>query len=156
MAFSVIVAILLVGMLLIFLEVFLIPGTTVFGFIGGGAAMIGVVLMYVYYGKNYGNITLGLTFIATIIAIVAGLKVVDSNKLAMKGEITSKVNILDTKGNTVGDKGVAITDLRPNGKAIINEHKLEVFSSGDFISRDVAVEIVKITNDKIFVAPLKS
>ena len=155
MAFGLIVAILLVGMLLIFLEVFLIPGTTVFGFIGGAAALIGVVLMYVYYGKGYGNITLGLTSIATIIAIVAGLKVVDSNKLAMKGEITSKVNILDTKGSAVGDRGVAITDLRPNGKAIINEHKLEVFSSGDFISRDEAVEIVKITNDKIFVAPLK-
>lgn len=156
MAFGVIVAILLVGMLLIFLEVFLIPGTTVFGIIGGIAALIGVVLMYVYYGKNYGNITLFITAIAVVISIVAGLKVVDSNKLAMKGEITSKVNLLDTKGTAIGDRGVAVTDLRPNGKAIINQHKLEVFSSGDFISRDAEIEIVKVTNDKIFVAPIKS
>jgi len=45
-----------------FLEFF--PGTTLFGILGGVAMLIGVVLMYSYYGKTYGNITMGISSIA--------------------------------------------------------------------------------------------
>lgn len=151
MALGFIVAILLVGLLLIFLEIFFIPGTTAFGIAGGVILVVGIGMMYAYNGKTYGNITLFTSSIAVVIAIIAGLKMIDSNKLAMKAEITSKVNQLETKGATLGDTGEAITDLRPNGKAIINGHKIEVYSSGDFVSRGATVEIIKITNEKIFV-----
>lgn len=156
MTFGVILAILLIGLLLVFLEIFFIPGTTVFGIAGGVVVAIGVILMYVYYGKQYGNITLFASAVAVVLSLVAGYKVIDNNTLAMKGEITSRVNQLETQGAGIGDKGIAVTDLRPNGKAVFNDKKIEVFSNGDFIARDTALEIVKITNDRIFVTTLKS
>jgi membrane-bound ClpP family serine protease len=155
MALGFIIAIILVGLLLIFLEIFFIPGTTLFGILGGVAMLIGIVLMYSYYGNTYGNITLGTSSVAVLVAIVLGFKVIESNKLAMKAEITGKVNELETSALSVGDRGVAVTELRPNGKANFKGTKTEVFSSGEYIARDTEIEIVKITRDKIYIQPLK-
>lgn len=156
MAFWVILVILLLGLLLIFLEIFFIPGTTLFGVAGGIAVFIGIILMYSYYGKTYGNITLGVSFVAIIICLVLGFRVIETNKLAMKAEITGKVNEPENYSFVIGEKGIAATELRPNGKGIFGENKVEVFSSGDYIQRDSAIEIIKISDNKIFVKPIKS
>jgi membrane-bound ClpP family serine protease len=156
MALGFIIAIILVGLLLVFLEIFFIPGTTLFGILGGVAMLIGVVLMYSYYGKTYGNMTLGISSVAVLLAIVVGFRVIESNKLAMKAEITGKVNELEASAFKVGDKGITLTELRPNGKANFSGNKTEVFSNGDYIARDTEVEISKITRDKIFIQPLKT
>lgn len=156
MALGIIITIILVGLLLIFLEIFFIPGTTMFGILGGVAMLIGVVLMYSYFGRTYGNITLGISSVAVLVALVVGFKVIESNKLAMKAEITGKVNQLEVPALNVGDKGVTITELRPNGKANFNGTKTEVYSNGEYIARDTGIEIVKITRDKIFIQPLKT
>jgi len=39
---------------------------------------------------------------------------------------------------------------------MFSENKIDVYSTGDYIERGTPVEIIKITNDKIFVQPLKS
>lgn len=156
MALGVIITILLVGLLLIFLEIFFIPGTTLFGVLGGVAVVLGVVLMYAYYGRNYGNVSLAFSAVAVVLSVIAGFKLIDSNKLAMKAEIKGKVNELESHLFNLGDTGVTVTDLRPNGKAMINTTKVDVYSSGDFINRDTPIEISKITNDKIFVKQLNA
>ena len=156
MALGFITAIILVGLLLIFLEIFFIPGTTMFGILGGVAMLIGIVLMYSYYGATYGNVTLGISSVAVVVAIVLGFRVIESNKLAMKAEITGKVNELEATALNVGDKGVTVTELRPNGKANFNGTKTEVYSNGEYIARDTEIEIAKITRDKVFIQPLKT
>ena len=127
-----------------------------FGIVGGVALVIGVALIYSTYGTYYGNIAGAVTGVACLVAIAAGFKVIQSNKLAMKAEITGKVNELEKNLYTVGDKGVAVSELRPNGKGMFNETKVDIYSNGEYIQRDTAVEIIKITNDKIFVKPIQS
>ena len=56
----------------------------------------------------------------------------------------------------VGDKGVTVTELRPNGKANFNGTKTEVYSNREYIARDTEIEIAKITRDKVFIQPLKT
>ncbi|MGC6582082.1 MAG: NfeD family protein [Akkermansiaceae bacterium] len=46
-------------------------------------------------------------------------------------------------GQRVGQTGIAGTDLRPAGKAIINGEELDVVAEGEFVSKDDAVRIVK-------------
>lgn len=148
-----VIAILLVGLFLIFAEVFFIPGTSLFGIVGGVALLIGVVMVYYYYGKTWGNAALVSSAGLTLIAIFMGFKMVQSNKLAMKAEIDSKVNELEVPGIEAGQTGKTITELRPNGKALIAGNKVEVFSIGDYISRDTDIEVVKIDRNKILVKP---
>jgi len=144
----VILSIILVGLILVFLEIFLIPGTTLFGIVGGIALVIGVILIYSNYGSKWGNITAVSTMVLVLVAFVAGFKVIESNKLAMKAEITGKVNELEKNLYNVGDKGVTVSELRPNGKGVFNENKIDVYSNGEYIQRDSEIEIIKITDRK--------
>ena len=155
MTFGFIVAIILLGLLLVFFEIFLIPGTSLFGIAGGIALVAGVIMIYSYYGSKWGNIAAAITFVALIIAVIAGFRVIQSNKLGMNAEITGKVNELE-KQYKVGDKGTAVTEFRPNGKGLFSGNKIEVYSTGEYIQRDSEIEIIKITNDKIFVKQSKT
>ncbi len=147
----IILAIILIGLVLVFLEIFLIPGTTLFGIAGGVALVIGVLLVYNAYGNKWGNVALGFTSVAVLVSIVAGFRVIQSNKLAMRAEITGRVNELQKNTYNVGDRGVAVSELRPNGKGMFNENKVDIYSNGDYVERGTQVEIVRISNDKIFV-----
>ena len=154
---SIVIGIILaIGLLMIFVEIFFIPGTTLFGVVGGVALAAGVILVYSYYGSKAGNIVLISSLVAVLVAIAAGFKVIQTNKFAMKAELKGRVNEAESNQPTVGDKGVAVTELRPNGKAQFGNLKTEVYSNGDYISRDTTVEVVKVVSNKIFVHPLKS
>jgi membrane-bound ClpP family serine protease len=144
------------GLLLIFIEIFFIPGTTLFGVVGGVAVAAGVILVYVNYGSKAGNTALIGSLVAVLIAIAAGFKVIQTNKFAMKAELKGRVNEAESEQPKVGDKGIAVTELRPNGKALFGNLKTEVYSNGDYISRDTTLEVVKVVSNKIFVHPLKS
>ena len=152
----VILTIILLGLILVFLEIFLIPGTTLFGIVGGIALVIGVILIYSNYGNRYGNIAAAATGVACVIAVVAGFKVIQSNKLAMKAEIKGRVNELEKHLYEVGDKGVTVSELRPAGKGMFSGVKVDVYSNGEYIQRDTEIQIIRIANDKIFVKPIKS
>ena len=156
MTLGIILAIIFIGLVLVFLEIFLIPGTTLFGIGGGIALIIGVLMIYSYYGMFYGNIAASSTAGLVGVAVVAGFKVIQSNKLAMKAEITGKVNELERHLYEVGEKGLTVSELRPNGKAIFKGEKVDVYSTGEYIARNTEIEITKITHDKIFIKPVKS
>ena len=156
MTAGLIIAIITLGLILIFIEVLVVPGTHLLGILGGIALMTGVILIYSHYGAGAGNIAAGLTTVGLAFAVFMAFRVIQSNRMAMKGEITSKVNELQKGLYNIGDKGITASELRPNGKAIFNENRIDVYSTGDYIERGTPVEIIKITNDKIFVQPLKS
>lgn len=155
MTLGIIIAIIAIGLILIFLEIFLIPGTTLFGIVGGVALIIGVLLIYYNYGNKWGNITVGITLFLVAVAVVAGFKVIQSNSLAMKAEITGKVNELDKHLYNVGDRGTTVSELRPNGKGMFSGNKIDIYSNGEYIQRESEVEIIKITHDKIYVKLIK-
>lgn len=157
MTLGIVIAIILIGLLLIFLEIFLIPGTTLFGVVGGIALLIGVVMVYSYYGSKWGNITLLASSLSVAISVVLGFKVIQSNKLAMKAEIDGRVNELENAEELqIGARGITVTELRPTGKAVFAHKKLEVSSTGDYIHRETEVEIIQISGNKIIVQPIKS
>jgi membrane-bound ClpP family serine protease len=157
MTLGIVIAIILIGLLLIFLEIFLIPGTTLFGVVGGIALLIGVVMVYSYYGSKWGNITLLASSLSVAISVVLGFKVIQSNKLAMKAEIDSRVNELENAEELqIGALGITVTELRPIGKVVFAHKKLEVSSTGDYIHRETEVEIIQILGNKIIVQPIKS
>ncbi len=151
MTLGIIIAIIILGLVLIFVEMFVLPGTALFGILGGVAIVTGVVLVYHSYDSKWGNIASVSAVIAFAITIVAGFKAIQSNKISMKAEIRSKVNEVEKHRYKVGDKGTAVSELRPNGKALFDDDKVDVYSNGEYIQRGSELEISKITNDKIFV-----
>ncbi|MCH8904353.1 MAG: hypothetical protein IIA45_10615 [Bacteroidetes bacterium] len=146
-----IIILLALGVALLFVEVLIIPGTTVVGIIGLILMGIGVYYAYDSYGKTEGVIALVSSFGVSAILIVIGFKSGTWKKLANKSVIDSKVNVVDKTIVDVGSTGTLITDLRPVGKAMFNGNKVEVKSQEGFLEKDQEIEVVKIVMSNIIV-----
>jgi membrane-bound ClpP family serine protease len=153
MEIALIAFVLLLGIVLIFLEIFVIPGTTIFGIMGTIASIAAIYFAYKLLGINYGNLTVVVGFIVFLIFLYAGKKLVKDNQMSLKTELKGKVNEF-VANVQVGDIGKTFSDVKPNGKAFFGEDKLEVFSNGSYIDRDIDVKIIKIEQNKIFIKPL--
>jgi len=152
MSLILILAIILVGILFIFVEFFFIPGFSIFSILGFIVAGIGIYMGYHEYGQSAGNWMLTASIVAMGGILYWGYKRTQSKKWALKTEIDGKMNIEDLAHFQVGDKGVSFTNLRPEGKAIFdNDERVTVYSIGAFIDKDKQVQIVKIEHNKIFV-----
>lgn len=149
-----IISIVLIGVLLVVVEIFFIPGTTIFGIIGGLVMVAGVYLAYQHISTDFGHMVLGGACLAAVGLTIAGFKAVQSDHFSLTEVNKGKVNLLDEYGLSIGEKGLTIGILRPSGKARFGDKKVEVFSQGDYIEVGVEIEIFKMTNDRIYVKPV--
>ncbi len=149
-----IAGVILLGLLIVTIEIFFLPGTTIFGIVGGIIVVAGVYLGFSEYGMKTGSLILGFTLIATCVLLYAGFKTYSSGKIALKEVSEGKATVLEDSLAKVGDEGITVSYLRPNGKAMINESKLEVYSLGEYIESNKKVKVVKIAENKIFVKQL--
>lgn len=155
MAFSVIVIIVLLGIILVLLEIFIVPGTTVVGIAGGVLMVAGVVLAYVTQQNVWlGHGTLAGTLVATVVLGYLATNMFDNSSLTLRDSVEGQVNMREGVELQVGDEGITVSDLRPGGKALFNDVKFEVFSQGDFVDAGTAVRIIKLTSNKVLVKPV--
>lgn len=153
MTYALIAFVLFLGIVFIFLEVFVIPGTTVFGIMGGIGVVLAVIFSYTMLGTNYGHLSIVIGFSVFMLFFFFGRRLMDKDQLALHKELTGKVNEFEANVE-VGDEGVTFTDVKPNGKAYINDEKVEVYSSGNYIDKDQKIKVIKINQNKIIVKPL--
>ena len=151
MGWEIIIGTIAVGMMLLAIEFFFIPGTSVVAILGGIVILSGVYLAFVNYGNVAGVLTLLGAGIGSSVLLYAGYKTFASNKYAVHSSINGRVNVMDIDLVHVGDKGTTISHLRPNGKAIFGNKKIEVYSMGDFIKSGVEVQIAKIEANKVYI-----
>ena len=149
-----IIGLIVLGFLLLFLELFVVPGITIAG-IGGGLLLIGgIVLSFNEYGNLVGLITLAVTFGLMLFGLFYAFKSKTWRGITLNKAIDSKVNTLELEEVMAGDKGKAISRLAPMGKILINDQYYEAKTLNDFIDQEAEVEVIKVKNGKIIVKPL--
>ena len=153
MSLFLIIAIIVLGLAFIFIEIFLIPGMGFVGILGGAMVVGGVILTYISFGSPEGHIAFLVSAASFVVLVAIGFKRVSELKWGLKENIEGKVNVLQENLVSVGDEGKTFSDLRPNGKAIINNLRLEVYSTGEYIDKETAIIVTKVTRDRIFVKP---
>ncbi|MBA3648341.1 MAG: hypothetical protein H0W62_07300 [Chitinophagales bacterium] len=146
-----VILILLAGWILVFLEVFFIPGITIFAAIGAMSMVTGVVLAYGTFGIVSGTITLISTALFTVLSIMFGFKSGLFNVITLKTIQHGKMNLIDTEKIKVGDIGIALSKIGTIGKALFNDTTYEVESMGEYIDEKTPIEVIKISMNKIFI-----
>ena len=150
--FWLVIAILIViGLLCLVLEILVIPGTGVAGFIGFALLAVGIWQAYSVYGATAGHLTVAGTIVLTLVTLVLSLRAKTWRRIMLNSKIDSKVNIIDEQTLKVGDTGKAISRLVPAGKALFNNEFFEVRTTGEFLDPDTEIEVEKIEANKIFV-----
>ncbi len=150
---------LFIGILLIALEVFVIPGFGVAGVLGIGLTIMSLVLIMLnndFFNFDFvpiGDIVVAL--FATLGGISGGamLLIFGSARLTETKafrKFTSTETQETGKGYTsnfnnkpmMGKTGIASTILRPSGKVIIEEILYDAFTRGEYIEKGEAIEVI--------------
>ncbi|MFK7900740.1 MAG: nodulation protein NfeD [Cyclobacteriaceae bacterium] len=148
-----------VGIVLIVLEVFVIPGFGVAGIAGiiltFGALVLSMVkndgfdFTYVPSGQLLSAFSVMLVgLIGSLVFLFVGGSALASSsyfkKIALSASIDKKATELgNTEESYVGKTGIAFTILRPSGKVMVENQLLDATSHGEFIDKGEKVEIVK-------------
>lgn len=148
--------ILFIGWVLVFLEVFFIPGSFVFAIIGAMTMLTGVVVAYANFGVVEGSLTLLGSAIFTFISIVYGFKSGLLDGFTLRTQNKGKTNVVDESKIKPGDTGIAISKIAPFGKGLFNDVTYEVQSLGEWIVEGTLIEVSKISLNKVYVRAIKS
>jgi membrane-bound serine protease (ClpP class) len=162
------IVIFVVGVILLLLEIFVIPG---FGIVG----VLGILLMIsgLFLGllgdfsitdtNDISNaiIQLASSFVMSGILIFILSKFLPKTK--MWNNLILHADISSTSGYTsnidlsslIGAVGVAMTDLRPAGTAIINSKRIDVVTDGEFIKNGTSIVVNFIQGSRVVVEEKK-
>lgn len=156
-----------VGVLLVAAEVFLIPGTGIAGFLGGGAILGGAVLSMVGQVPSAGEIVnaAGLVALSLILVAVAGWALLrylpGSARLSgvfLRSSTSRETGYLSApeRADLVGLIGIAVTDLRPAGTALIGDERIDVVTEGPWIEENTRVEVLRAESYRHVVRPVRA
>ncbi|MCC8146989.1 MAG: hypothetical protein LIO93_11275 [Bacteroidales bacterium] len=140
-----------VGIILILVEIFLIPGITIAAIAGGLFALGGVYYAFTSLGTTVGVITLVAVLVITAFLFVYLIKSKALDKIALKTDVDSTVASRKDIGVEIGDTGMTISRLNPIGKVKVNDTVMEGKSIGDFIDEDTEIEVVKVSPTQLLV-----
>lgn len=153
------VALAVAGLVLLILEIFVVPGFGICGVLGI-ASIIGAVVCAAP------SVTVAMLQIA-IAVVVSILLVIISLKCGRTRRVWSRLILKDstsTEGGyvsqptsinqLVGKEGVALTDLRPSGAALLDGKRTDVLTEGEFIRRGTAVRVIKVDGSSVVVSPM--
>jgi membrane-bound ClpP family serine protease len=148
-----VISLILVGIALIVVEIIFVPGTTVVGILGFAMAIGGIVMSFNAFGTRTGYTVAGITALATGLTLFWSLRTKPWRKLSLQSAIDSRVNEGALDDIKVGDEGVAVSALRPSGKAEIGGKMYEVTTLGNFASAGTPLKVIRISSHQIVVEP---
>ena len=148
------VGLLVMGFVLFYLEVFVIPGVNIFGILGFVSLLTGIVYAYVRLGPG-AALWLGAgTALATAILVWLVLRlrawqrlVLHRGNTSQEGYSAAPADLAELAGQT----GEALTPLRPSGRARFGERIVDVVSEGDFIARGTPVAVLEVVGSRVVV-----
>jgi membrane-bound ClpP family serine protease len=151
--FSIILLILL-GIVLLFIEFFIIPGISIPGIAGTVLVVGGITTAFIGYGAATGSLVLAITAILFIIMFYFSLKSKTWRKMTLNTELKGKANVIEEGSIKPGDTGKCISRLAPGGKVLINDQVLEARSFSGFVDENTIIEVIKLEGTKIIVKPI--
>ena len=163
--------IIIIGIVLMGIEIFVLPGFGIAGIAGIACVVIGLILSFQSFvipspsmpwqarelTANIGRV-LG-SFVAAFIGGILFIRfVIPSFSKVMPGpylDATLKSSHADSEaivGVKEGDEGEVITALRPSGRVAFGPQTLDVVTEGGFVEKGSRVVIIKISRSKITVS----
>lgn len=151
MEIVVVIILLIVGIALMLIELFLIPGLSVAGissllFMGGS-----VYYAYTFIGDTAGHLTLFGSVFFTAVGVWIFIKSKALEKMSLKTSIESKNDPLSGINIHIGDVGVTSSRLAPMGKIKINGQIVEAKAIDDFIDQNTEVVIRQVYSTNVLV-----
>ncbi|MBQ8170018.1 MAG: hypothetical protein IJZ98_04680 [Bacteroidales bacterium] len=147
-----VITLILVGIILIFIEILLIPGVGVAGVLG--LLSMGGSCFYAFheFGLTTGIIVAVVNAVLIIGLAIYVLRAKTWKRMSLETNIDSKA--VESAVLSLGDKGKTLTRLAPMGSARFGDYVVEVKALEGMLDPEVPVEVVLIEDNKIYVKAL--
>jgi len=148
------IILLIIGILLIIAEFFVTGG--ILGLLGIGAVIGSLFLA----GYDVGHMTLSIAIafsLAVIVAIILfrsiGLQKGLFRRLVLEDSTATDLGYVssESREELIGQQGVTLTPLRPAGSVLIDHERVDVVSEGEFLDRDVPIEVIYVEGMRVVV-----
>ncbi len=151
-----VIALIVLGLAALAVELFVIPGFGLAGVAGILMLIGGAVASWMMFGPLFGGIVIVCTIVLTIVLGVA----------VFRSRAVRKRFVLDTQlkkgGGTasedltglIGQTGVARSDLRPAGIAMVDDRRIDVVSEGGFVEKGTQLKVVAMDGPRVIVAKI--
>lgn len=140
----------LFGIVLIVLEILIIPGFIV-GILGGVFIILGVGWTWQLAGSQAGIFVALGSIVLTGLAVWSALRTGFWSRFSLQDQLKGKMNVIDESRVKPGDRGAAISSLRPMGTVRVNGQKFEAGAEGEMIPPNYPIIVVKIEGYKLIV-----
>jgi membrane-bound ClpP family serine protease len=154
MEWMMVLLLIVIGLSLIVVEVIFVPGTTVVGVAGFAFMVIGVGLSFRYFGSSGGWATTAASVAAAGVALYFSFRSGMWERFSLKTTMNSKVNEGEVDSIKAGIEGVALSALRPSGKAELQDRTYEVRTMGTYLEAGTRIRVMQILSNQIIVEPL--
>ena len=152
------------GILLLLLEIFVIPGFGITGISGIILILAGIFLSLVKHPLSAPKAqlaqafyTLSFAIIITFAGLILSWKFLPRTglwrRIILSSAETKKEGFQSatSRESYLGKMGQSLTPLRPTGRAVIEGNRQDVITEGEFIDKDREIKVVKIEGNKIIV-----
>jgi membrane-bound serine protease (ClpP class) len=152
-----------IGIVLIALEIFVIPGFGIAGLLGILALLAGLVMSMTGAGSTVNFVVLLATRLIFSLLIAIGLslvllrfmnKIPGARRLILEDRLTAGAGYASPPPEEhalVGRTGRAWSVLRPAGIAEIDGQRLDVVSNGELIEAGEPIEVIRVDGNRIVV-----
>lgn len=155
MTLAIPIALIVIGLVLLAVEVYVVPGVQIVGALGVIGICAGVIYAFMTLGWVGGMAALAG---ALIFAGAFGMYVWQTGALdrlilrdTLVRDDVKEAQENDSRARYLGQIGTAVTPLRPTGVVEVNGDRLDVLTEGAFISAGSAVKVVAMDRRRYFV-----
>ena len=149
-----IIVLILVGLVLIFAEILLIPGIGIAGILG--LLSMGGSCFYAFHqmGTTSGAIVTAVNALLILGLTIWVLRAKTWKRFTLDTNIDSKAVAEDGNRLSVGDRGKTLTRLAPMGSVRVDDYVFEAKILEGMADPGVDVEIILIEDNRIYVRPV--
>jgi len=157
-----------IGLILLVVEIFLLPGFGLFGALGIAALLGGLGLSLVGTGATWTVVfsALGQVALALLLAIALALVLLQfvprlpfGRRLILETELPAEggyVSSPESDRRWLGQRGAAGSTLRPAGIGHFDHERVDVVTDGEFIEAGEPIEVLRVEGNRIVVRRIES
>jgi len=146
------------GLIGILYELHVVPGHGFPGIIGGAALLASILLAFGIPFFFVALQSISTAIMLTIVLFYAATKIWPENAWMNRLAFVSAQGpeYVTSRDNTafLGQIGTASSYLRPAGVALVNGHRLDVLTEGEFIPAGTPVRVTRVEGARVFVEPV--
>lgn len=145
-----IIILVVVGLVLYFAELALLPGVTIAGIVAFGA-LVGATVGAFGQGAAVGWWVVGVELVGLGILTALFFRPRTWRRVALHTEIKDSVGVSAADRFKVGDRGEALTRLAPMGNVLIAGQTVEAKTRGGYVDEGRVVEVIGFENGALIV-----